>query len=170
MKPAWDKLMKQFKDSATVLVADVDCTAGGEELCQEVGVQGYPTIKYGDPSDLQDYEGGRDFEELKKFASELGPMCSPANIDVCDDAKKKQIEQFLAMSAEDRNKKIEELTEKQKGVEKEFETFVEGLQKQYEEAEKKKEAGIEEIKKSGLGIMKSVLSHLKKGGDKGAEL
>merc|ERR1719316_1107430 len=115
MKPAWDKLMKQFKDSATVLVADVDCTAGGEALCQEVGVEGYPTIKYGDPSDLQDYEGGRDFEELKKFASELGPMCSPANIDVCEDA------------------------------------------------EKKKGAGIEEIKKSGLGIMKSVLSHLKKG-------
>ena len=45
MKPAWDQLMEEFKDSKTAVVADVDCTVE-EELCSTHGVQGYPTIKY----------------------------------------------------------------------------------------------------------------------------
>merc|ERR1719215_575324 len=97
MKPDWDKLMAEYKDHATTLVADVDCTADGKPLCETVGVQGFPTIKYGDPSDLQDYEGGRDFAALKKFADELGPLCSPANPDLCSDEKKKQIKQYMDM-------------------------------------------------------------------------
>ena len=67
MKPAWDKLMDAFKDSNTALVGDVDCTAAGKPLCDSNGVRGFPTIKYGDPADLQDYNGGRDFDALKKF-------------------------------------------------------------------------------------------------------
>merc|ERR1712193_157311 len=85
MKPDWDKLIAEFKDSKTVLIADVDCAAGGKSKCDEVGVRGYPTIKYGDPSDLQDYKGGRDYKALKKHAESLGPTCSPSNIDLCDD-------------------------------------------------------------------------------------
>ena len=45
--------MESYADSPTALVADVDCTAAGEKLCSEHGVRGYPTIKYGDPADLQ---------------------------------------------------------------------------------------------------------------------
>ena len=70
MKPAWDKLMDAFADSKTALVADVDCTAAGKPLCDSNGVKGFPTIKYGDPSDLQDYKGGRDLKSLKKHAEE----------------------------------------------------------------------------------------------------
>ena len=44
-------------------------------------MRGFPTIKYGDPSDLQAYEGGRDEKALKKFAEEkLVPMCSVKNL------------------------------------------------------------------------------------------
>jgi hypothetical protein len=100
MKPAWDKLMEEFKGSPTSLVADVDCTAGGKELCEKVGVSGYPTIKYGDPNDLQDYKGARDFEELKKFAEEnLGPQCGPNNLDLCSAEVKAKLEKFMTMSA-----------------------------------------------------------------------
>ena len=56
--------MKQplrFSGSPTSLVADVDCTADGQSLCSTKGVSGYPTIKYGDPTDLQDYQGGRKY-------------------------------------------------------------------------------------------------------------
>ena len=38
LKPDWDKLMSEFNDSATQLIADVDCTADGEELCNEQGM------------------------------------------------------------------------------------------------------------------------------------
>merc|ERR1711957_475935 len=56
MKPDWDKLMAEFKDSKTALVADVDCTAGGKALCDRIGVRGYPTIKQGDPNNMEDYK------------------------------------------------------------------------------------------------------------------
>ena len=35
-------------------------------MCTKFGIQGYPTIKYGEPGDLKDYQGGRDFDTLKK--------------------------------------------------------------------------------------------------------
>merc|ERR1719446_306207 len=109
MKPAWDKLMKKYKGHKTALVGDVDCTSDGKPLCEEHGVQGFPTIKWGDPSALEDYDGGRDFEELETFAKEnLKPMCSPSNIDLCDADKKAQIEAFMAMSMEDIDKQIED--------------------------------------------------------------
>merc|ERR1719195_1042967 len=109
MKPAWDKLMKQFEGSATALVADVDCTAAGKPLCDANGIRGFPTIKYGDPSNLEKYEGGRDLKSLQKFAKEnLGPTCGPKNLELCDDEKKQMIESFLKMSKDDLGAKIEE--------------------------------------------------------------
>mmetsp|Transcript_27421 Transcript_27421/g.75408 ORF Transcript_27421/g.75408 Transcript_27421/m.75408 type:complete len:129 (-) Transcript_27421:33-419(-) len=72
MKPDWDKLMAEFKDSTTVLIADVDCTDEGQSKCKEVGVQGYPALKYGDPGNLQDYKGGRSLVDLRMFAEGLG--------------------------------------------------------------------------------------------------
>jgi len=92
--------MEEYKDSTTALIADVDCTAEGKELCSTHGVQGYPTIKYGDPSDMQDYNGGRSFDDLKKFADEnLGPQCGPKNLDLCSADVKAKLEKFMTMSA-----------------------------------------------------------------------
>merc|ERR1712241_1048109 len=161
MKPDWDKLMSAFEGHASVLVADVDCTAGGKAKCDEVGVRGYPSIKHGDPNDLQDYKGGRDFAALKKFAEGLGPTCGPGNLDLCDADKKKQIEEFQAMSASEREKLI---STKEKGIQKleaDFKAFVDGLQKQYSEASEKKDKDIEELKGAGLGLHKSVHAHSK---------
>ena len=42
MKPDWDKLMAEFNDSPTQLVADVDCTAEGKPLCDANGVADGP--------------------------------------------------------------------------------------------------------------------------------
>ena len=101
MKPAWDQLMDEFSSSSTSLIADVDCTEAGKDLCETHGVQGFPSIKYGDPADLKDYQGGRDFDSLKKFAEEnLGPQCGPTNLDLCDEKKRKKLEGFMAMSLE----------------------------------------------------------------------
>jgi len=164
MKPAWDKLMAEFKDSKTALVTDVDCTAAGKELCSDIGVSGYPTIKYGDPNALEDYKGGRDFDSLKKFAEEnLGPTCGPANLDLCDDAKKADIAKFSKMSESDLEAAITEKTEAAAKLETDFKEFVEGLQKSYTAANEKKDKDVEEIKNSGLGIMKAVAAHNKAG-------
>jgi len=161
MKPDWDKLMAEFKGSADRLIADVDCTAGGKSLCDSVGVRGYPTIKYGDPNDLQDYKGGRSFADLKKFADGLGPQCGPANLDLCDDAKKKQIAEFQAMSASEREKSIKDKEAAVEKLESDFKAFVEGLQKSYTEANEKKDKDVEALKNSGLGLLKAVHAHAK---------
>eukprot|EP00928_Gymnodinium_smaydae_P023358 TRINITY_DN1930_c0_g1_i1.p1 TRINITY_DN1930_c0_g1~~TRINITY_DN1930_c0_g1_i1.p1 ORF type:complete len:137 (+),score=54.21 TRINITY_DN1930_c0_g1_i1:215-625(+) len=112
MKPAWDRLMDDFKDSSTSLVADVDCTESGKDLCEKHQVQGFPTIKYGDPDDLKDYQGGRDYAELKKFADEnLGPQCGPEHMDLCDAKKREKLEKYLKMSAADLEAKIAKAVE-----------------------------------------------------------
>merc|ERR1712125_251802 len=99
MAPDWEKLSAEWEDSEIGLVAEVDCTAAGKPLCDSNGVKGFPTIKYGDPSSLEDYTGGRNFEDLSKFAQEnLKPMCSPSKIDLCDEEKKVEIEKLKTMS------------------------------------------------------------------------
>jgi len=159
MKPACDKLIKQYKGSKTALVADVDCTAAGKDLCETHGVEGFPTIKWGDPSALEDYEGGRDFKELKEFAEEnLKPLCSPANIDLCDEDKKKQITELQALSDDELTKKIETIETEIKEVGEKFEKAVEELQKTYEGLEKEKTEATKVLKDSGLGLMKAVLA------------
>lgn len=45
MAADWESLMSDFAGSTTQLVAEVDCTAEGEALCEENGVQGFPTLK-----------------------------------------------------------------------------------------------------------------------------
>jgi hypothetical protein len=157
MKPAWDKLMKEYDGHATALVADVDCTAAGKPLCDANGVKGFPTIKYGDPSALEDYQGGRDFDSLKKFADEnLKPTCSPSNLDLCDDEKKAEIETLMALSPEELGAKIEAEEQKIADAEKLFEDELAKLQSTYEQISKDKDATIAEVKASGLGLMKAV--------------
>jgi len=156
MKPDWDKLMKEFDGHATILIADVDCTAGGQSLCNEVGVRGYPTIKHGDPSSLEDYKGGRDLAALKKFADGLKPSCSPANIDLCDAEQTAKIQELQALSASDLDAKIKEKEKEQADAEKTFSDEVDKLQKRYQELQKEKDAAIEAVKESGLGLMKAV--------------
>merc|ERR1712176_1392994 len=124
-----------------------------------------PTIKWGDPAALEDYQGGRDYKSLKKFADEkLKPMCSPSNIDLCDDDKKAEIEKFMGMSDADLEKLITEKEGEITAAEEEFKTFVEGLQSQYQEGMKKKDETLDAIKEAGLGLMKAVKTAKKKKG------
>merc|ERR1719276_796736 len=162
MKPAWDKLMAQWTDKPGVLIADVDCTSDGKQTCETHGVQGFPTIKWGDPSALEDYEGGRELKDLKKFAKEsLKPICSPANIDLCDDANKEQIQTIQSMTAEDLATAIEKSEADMKLATETFDKAVEQLQKTYKELEETKTAQLKEIKDSGLGLMKAVQASAK---------
>jgi len=162
MKPAWDQLMKEYQGHASILVADVDCTAGGKDLCETVGVQGFPTIKHGDPNNLEDYEGGRDHKALSAFAKEnLGPTCGPANLDLCDDDKKEQVQKFMGMAVADLQAAIKAKDDEMAKAEKDLEELLKSLQAQYEAGTKKKDDTKAAIKASGLGLMKSVQAHKK---------
>lgn len=160
LKPDWDKLMDEFGSSSTQLVADVDCTAEGKPLCDENGVKGYPTLKWGDPSDLQDYQGGRTFDDLKKFVEEnLKPLCSVKNMDLCDGEKKSQIEKYLGMAKDDLEAAVAAEEKKIADAEETFKTEVAALQERYSKLSEEKEATAAAVKNAGLGLMKSVLKH-----------
>jgi len=167
MKPDWDKLMKNWNKgerAKTSLIADVDCTdEKAKPLCETHGVEGFPTIKWGDPSSLEVYEGGRDYDALKKFAkSNLKPMCSPSNIDLCDEEKKAEIAKLQALSAEDLDKQIEEKKAEIKAADEHFQAELKKLQETYEQLQKDKDAKVKEVKDSGLGLMQAVLAAGKK--------
>merc|ERR1740117_1768666 len=147
--------MKQFDGHATILVADVDCTTEGKPLCDSNGVKGFPTIKTGDPSNLEDYKGGRDFKSLESHAASLKPSCSPANIDLCDDE--------IAAAITDGDKKSAD-------AETDFSEAVEKLQKAYQQLQDDKEATLQAIKDSGLGLIKAVAAARKAAPAEKAEL
>jgi len=115
MKPAWDSLGDEFADSSSVLIADVDCTADGKELCEKNGVQGYPTIKYykdGDIEEGEDYQLGRDFDTLKGFVEDsLLTKCLIADPtgSGCDEKEQGYIEKMKAKSEDERSKQLTRL-------------------------------------------------------------
>jgi len=152
--------MDEYKDSKTALVADVDCTTEGKELCETHGVRGYPSIKWGDPSALEDYQGGRSLKDLQDFAAEnLKPICSPSNLDLCDDEKKAEIQKFQAMPDADLEAAIAAKKKEIETAEETFNTGLKGLQEKYEQLQKDKDEGIKAVKDSGLGLMQAVAAH-----------
>lgn len=158
MKPAWDQLGSEFKDSKSVIIGDVDCTVE-KDLCSKHGVRGYPTIKYynaGGSQEGEKYEGGRDFDALKEFASKnLGPTCGPKNMDLCDDEQKAKIEELQKMSAEDRAAAIKVHEDAIEEAEKTFKSALEELQATYEKISKEKDATISKHK-TEVGPLKQV--------------
>ena len=90
MKPAWDQLGAEFAGSSAVTVGDVDCDAeANRALCERVGIQGFPTIKYytaetGDAG--AEYNDERDFESLKAFVADaLAEKCVVAEPAACSE-------------------------------------------------------------------------------------
>jgi len=157
MKPAWDELMEDYEGDRSILVADVDCIGDGKDLCTEFGVQGFPSIKHGDATNLEDYEGGRAYDDLKRFAStRLGPSCGPAHLELCTTEAKGLIEQLIETPLTDLEAAIAKLEDDLASEEANFEKKVEELQSRYEGLEKTKQERIKEIEASGLGLMKAV--------------
>jgi len=166
MAPDWEALAKEWEGHDIGLVAEVDCTTDGKPLCDANGVKGFPTLKYGDPSALEDYKGGRSLNDFKTFAdANLKPICSVNNIDLCDDEKKALIDSLMAKSDAELDSEIKAAEKILEDAEKDFKTAVEGLQKTYEGLMKAKEEKEEEVKASGLGLMKAVQKKKASGSD-----
>jgi len=157
MAPDWEKLAAEWEGNDTGLVAEVDCTAEGKPLCDANGVRGFPTLKYGDPTALDDYQGGRTLDALSGFAKEnLKPMCSPSKLELCDDEKKAEIESFMAKSVEDLDASIKTEEAKLEAAEANFKAEVQKLQDTYQALMTAKDDEVAAVKAAGLGLMKSV--------------
>jgi len=168
MKPDWDSLGTEFKDSPKVVIGDVDCTAGGKPLCDKYGVRGYPTIKFFNPPDEEgeDYKGGRDLAALKKFAStELGPGCSVDAMENCDDKQKAELEKYVAMPAAERSTKLEELKKAMADAEEEHNALLKQLQATFKESQEKLEK-LKEDSAPQIKLLKAATPGPKKDGAK----
>jgi len=149
MKPDYDKLMAEYKDSKTVVVADVDCTVH-QSLCSEHGVRGYPTIKYYQGGEPEDYKGGRSYKDIKKFIDDnlMEPACDSNNKDSCSADQLKLLAEAEALSPADRKAKIDSIKADIKATEKKHEDLLESLQKQYKESQESTEKKVADLKKS----------------------
>lgn len=107
MKPAFDQLSGDYEGHPSVLIADVDCTADGQSLCQAKGVSGYPTIKYYVDGEENAYQGSREYDGLKAFVEEnLEPKCSVEEQDGCTQREKDYIAKMQAKGAADIAKQL----------------------------------------------------------------
>ena len=159
MKPAWDSLMDEYSSSETVLVADVDCIGDGKDLCDKVGVKGFPTIKWGDPSSLEDYQGGRDLPALKKFTAELKPVCNVDTHENCDDDQTAAIAVLKKESVDDLEQKVKDHDKTKADIESTFQEGVQGLQEQYKTMSELKDTGLADLATAAnIGLVKSVLA------------
>lgn len=158
-KPAWEALTVDYTDSDTLFVSEVDCTSNeGKELCAHLGVQGYPTIKYGDASSLEDYKGGRDLDSLKKHAEKIKPRCTPKRRDMCSTQEIEQLDDLMSKSKTELSQMIADQEAIIATLEEEFKTSVEALQKTYTDLLSVKNEKTAQVQESGLKLMRSVLA------------
>lgn len=169
MRPAWDALVEAFADSETSLIAEVDCTHDGKVLCDGFGVQGYPTLKWGDwiskSAKFQGYHGARDFESLEAFAREnLKPVCGFKNLELCDDATFTALKTYMVWyegDPEDFDRAMEEEENKMKAVESWFDAEVSKMQDEFDELYFHNEAKLAAVRAAGsIELMLAVRDEL----------
>lgn len=92
----------------------MDCTVH-DELCSKYEIKGYPTLKvFKRDGSIDDYNGGRSFDELKKFVDtnlDEGPMCSLEGKSECTAEDLAILEESEQMTRSERDAKITELEE-----------------------------------------------------------
>jgi len=146
MAADWEKIGKDFENETGVIIAEVDCTDDeSEKICAEQDVEGFPTLKYGDAGWMDTYEGGREYDELSKFAKTgLKPACSHANTELCSEEQKTKIDEFMTMSLDDLKGIIAKIDADLEAEEEVFDGSTDVLEEEYEsisssaEASKKK--------------------------------
>lgn len=152
LAPEWAKLKHD-----EVVVAEVDCTQN-KKLCADVGVRGYPTLKHGDPSDLQDYKGERTYDALNQFLQTLGPPCDIDTRKHCSDKQLERLDEYEKLSVGDLDQLLKDEAKTRDEIETLFKSSVEKLQEQYNIAVQKKEDSLSELVEYETGIIKSLLA------------
>lgn len=154
-------MAKEWSNHTQGLVASVDCTVE-EEWCVSLGIEGFPTLLYGDPSRggifLETYSGDKEYDDLSKFANNtlITPICSPDAPDVCDKATKKKIKKMWKLSSGDLKKEIAHRQQMIVQAEKDFEQAFQKMQEQYDQSSQVHELSMANIRTS-IKILQDIL-------------
>jgi len=120
-------------------------------------IHAYPSLLYGDPLNMDEYEGRRIYEDLAEFAKEiLVPYCSVRNIDLCDDETKTRIQKYESMSVKELGSLIDAEEDKLKAAKVEYENELERLQVLHDRAADAKSKAVEAVKLGGMPMMKAI--------------
>mmetsp|Transcript_9932 Transcript_9932/g.12586 ORF Transcript_9932/g.12586 Transcript_9932/m.12586 type:complete len:218 (+) Transcript_9932:43-696(+) len=140
MAPDYEKVAST-SSSPDIIIAEVDCTNDiNNSLCSSHGIQSFPTLKYGNPSSLSDYDGGRDYASMKDFVQTIKVPCSLLNLEKCSKEEKMSIEEIKKMSDEEIAKEIQAVEsilakedERLQGLTMKLQEKFEGMMKDHEE-------------------------------------
>mmetsp|Transcript_10617 Transcript_10617/g.24112 ORF Transcript_10617/g.24112 Transcript_10617/m.24112 type:complete len:248 (+) Transcript_10617:165-908(+) len=150
MASDWEKLEADFLGHDVALIGEVDCTSdGGDEICEDLNVDGFPTLMWGEASGPESYEGPRSYAAMKAFADEFvtKPVCSLFNVEVCSDEDKAIIDGIISKSDEELLAAAEQTASESRAAEKAFEKEVDRIQNEYEQLSNQFNENIEKIKK-----------------------
>lgn len=153
-----EKLAKDWEGDKVGLVGEVDCTSElGKPTCELLEIQGFPTLMYGDPANMEEYEGGRSYADLSVFAKEnLVPVCSTKNIDLCDDEMKKKVTEYEHLSLDELESLINVEEEKLDAAREAYEQELKRLQELYDKAALAKLEAFASVRHGGMPLMKAV--------------
>ena len=102
-------------------------------LCKRFDVTGTPTLLYGDPNNLSEYGGDKDFLSLNAWAKEvLIPICSPDNTDPCSDVEKQWIDDWMKMNPDEIQQMIDSKLKEEEDIHKVFDVGMAEMQAQYD--------------------------------------
>jgi len=111
MEPDWDRLKKEYADTPNVVIGACDCTTNCKGKCGEHQVQGFPTLKLQIDGRIEEFNGGRDFNSMKReIEKKLNPRpaCSLDSKDACKPEDLKILEESEKMTKAERAAKIKE--------------------------------------------------------------
>ena len=148
LAPVWDKMAAAVKDNINIV--EVDCTVD-VEVCKKYAVSGYPTLKYGVPPSLEQYEGGRTEKDLTEFAT--GLACSITDQTKCSDTDRQKIAKILQSTPEEVAVEVQNFDNQLAKVTQEFEEGVKQLQATFELLKSSKESTESLIKDAGYRYM-----------------
>jgi len=136
MKPAWKKLEQAFESTPTAVIAGVDCEGKGESICTRLGIESYPTLKYGTADGLEEYEGDRDFRSLKTFADKkvIAP-CGAEHPHHCSAEKRALLEAILSKSKDELKQDVKQHEAAIRKAKADFKQFGKDLHAKYEQQE-----------------------------------
>lgn len=162
MAADWEQLAEVMAEELPeILVADVDCSGDtSEKVCAAHQIEGFPTLKYGDPDFLEIYSGSNEFEELYVFATSpnLKASCSPKHLDECTEEEKVKLEEILAMTIDELKAAVKALNSKFEEMEAKFDASTDVLEQEYmmmtEEKEIKEKMAMNE---SNYKLIKSIM-------------
>ena len=138
----WD----EFAEQTEVLVGKVDCTVHNE-LCQQHGVQGYPTLKYSNGFGINNYENGRDLQSLLKFVEDNLQNTCLDDHNLCTEEEAKELEEYKKLSMGDIHTRLDNNEAEKESAEILFKGHVQKLQDKYTTLQKEKNEKLKELSK-----------------------